>query len=177
MGPWQWKHRDLSTGPPENFILNMVIWDQSYWITSFECMLSNVWLFVAPWTVACQTPLSMEFSRLEYWSRLPFPSFFPTQGSNCISCIGRWISYHHAMWEALTSLRETFNNVCWTKLIPTHCSCIIFVHLPLNSQCYNNPITLVSIFLTTVSILFKGRYSGFSKPEGIRISMVWESQN
>ena len=29
---------------------------------------------VAPWTVACQSPLSMEFSRQEYWSGLPFPS-------------------------------------------------------------------------------------------------------
>ena len=27
-----------------------------------------------PWTIACQAPLSMEFSRQEYWSRLPFPS-------------------------------------------------------------------------------------------------------
>ena len=29
---------------------------------------------VTPWTVACQVPLSMEFSRREYWSGLPFPS-------------------------------------------------------------------------------------------------------
>ena len=27
-----------------------------------------------PWTVACQAPQSMEFSRQEYWSELPFPS-------------------------------------------------------------------------------------------------------
>ena len=27
-----------------------------------------------PWTVACQAPLSMEFSRQEYWSGLTFPS-------------------------------------------------------------------------------------------------------
>ena len=27
-----------------------------------------------PWTVACQVPLCMEFSRQEYWSGLPFPS-------------------------------------------------------------------------------------------------------
>ena len=27
-----------------------------------------------PWTVALQAPLSMGFSRLEYWSGLPFPS-------------------------------------------------------------------------------------------------------
>ena len=30
-------------------------------------------LFATPWTVACQTPLSMEFSRQQYYSRLPFP--------------------------------------------------------------------------------------------------------
>ena len=30
-------------------------------------------LFVTLWTVACQEPLSMGFSRQEYWSRLPFP--------------------------------------------------------------------------------------------------------
>ena len=37
------------------------------------CMLSHVQLFATPWTVAYQAPLSMEFSRQEYWSRLPFP--------------------------------------------------------------------------------------------------------
>ena len=31
-------------------------------------------LFATPWIVACQVPLSMEFSRQEYWSGLPFPS-------------------------------------------------------------------------------------------------------
>ena len=29
---------------------------------------------MTPWTVARQAPLSMEFTRQEYWSRLPFPS-------------------------------------------------------------------------------------------------------
>ena len=38
------------------------------------CVLSHVWLFVTPWTVAHQDPLSMELSRKEYWSWLPFPS-------------------------------------------------------------------------------------------------------
>ena len=36
--------------------------------------LSRVRLFVTPWTVACQAPPSMRFSRQEYWSGLPFPS-------------------------------------------------------------------------------------------------------
>ena len=35
---------------------------------------SRVQLFATQWNVLCQTPLSMEFSRQEYWSGLPFPS-------------------------------------------------------------------------------------------------------
>ena len=35
--------------------------------------LSPVCLFATPWTVARQAPLSMEFSRQEYWNGLPFP--------------------------------------------------------------------------------------------------------
>ena len=34
--------------------------------------LSRIQLFEAPWTVACQAPLSMEFFRQEYWGGLPF---------------------------------------------------------------------------------------------------------
>ena len=37
-------------------------------------LLSHVQLCVTPWTVACQAPLSMEFSRQEYRSGLSFPS-------------------------------------------------------------------------------------------------------
>ena len=37
------------------------------------CMLRHVLLFVALWTIAHQAPLSMGFSRQEYWSGLPFP--------------------------------------------------------------------------------------------------------
>ena len=36
-------------------------------------MLSRVQLFATPWTVAHQAPLSMGFSRQEYWSGLTFP--------------------------------------------------------------------------------------------------------
>ena len=44
-------------------------------IWKWKCSLfTSVWLFATPWTVACQAPLSMEFSRKEYWSGLPFPS-------------------------------------------------------------------------------------------------------
>ena len=37
-------------------------------------VLSHVQLFAAPWTVACQAPLSMAFPRQEYWSGLAFPT-------------------------------------------------------------------------------------------------------
>ena len=40
---------------------------------SFAVFLYNI-LFVTPRTIACQAPLSMEFSKQEYWSGLPFPS-------------------------------------------------------------------------------------------------------
>ena len=36
--------------------------------------LSHVQLLANPWTVARQAPLSIGFSKLEYWSGLPFPS-------------------------------------------------------------------------------------------------------
>ena len=58
----------------------------SCFCTSCKAVVSLLWFLcvcmspsgisdsVTPWTVACQAPLSMEFSRQEYWSGLPFPS-------------------------------------------------------------------------------------------------------
>ena len=40
----------------------------------FACVLSRVQFFVTPWMVAHQAPLPMEFSREEYWRRVPFPT-------------------------------------------------------------------------------------------------------
>ena len=45
-------------------------------------MLSHVWLFVTPWTAACQAPLSMGFSRQEYCCHFLLQGIFMTQGSN-----------------------------------------------------------------------------------------------
>ena len=46
------------------------------------CMLSHVQLFETSWTVANQVPLSMGFSRQEYWSGLPChpPGDLPDSG-------------------------------------------------------------------------------------------------
>ena len=51
----------------ELFISLIYSWSEVKW-------LSRVWLFATPWTVAHQAPLSMGFSRQEYWSGLPLPS-------------------------------------------------------------------------------------------------------
>jgi len=56
----------------ETILFDTVIVCRCYyeWVKS----LSRVQLFATPWTIAHQGPPSMEFSRQEYWSGLPFPS-------------------------------------------------------------------------------------------------------
>ena len=73
-------------------------------VTAPGCLCAQVLgcipLYVIPWTVARQAPLSMGFPRQEYWSGLAFPT--PGESSqpmyqirvSCVSCIGRWILYH-----------------------------------------------------------------------------------
>ena len=64
---------------------------------------SRVQLFATPWTVALQVPLSIRFSRQEYWTGLPFlpPGDLPNPGiepaSVTSTCIDRKIfyPYHH----------------------------------------------------------------------------------
>ena len=67
------------------------------------CVLSCVRLFVTLWTGACQAPLSMGFSRQEYWSGQPFPppGDLPDPVIEPhISCIGKQSLYHCATSEA-----------------------------------------------------------------------------
>ena len=58
-----------SQGSPETMFKVQVQWKWKVKVKS----LSHVRLFASPWTVAHQAPPSMEFSRQEYWSGLPFP--------------------------------------------------------------------------------------------------------
>ena len=66
--------------------------------------LSRIGLFATPWTVAHQAPPSMEFSRQEHWSGLPFPPPGdlpdPRIEPTSPACIGRQILYHWVTWEA-----------------------------------------------------------------------------
>ena len=52
----------------------LVAWRASRLILVRICALSHIQVVMTPWTVACQAPLSMESSRQEYWSGVPFPT-------------------------------------------------------------------------------------------------------
>ena len=52
-------------------------------LNTMLCLIAQLCgLFATPWTIPCQVPLSMEFSRPEYWNEQPFPSpdDLPTPG-------------------------------------------------------------------------------------------------
>ena len=57
-------------------------------------LLSCIWLSVAPWIIAHQTPLSMGFLRQEYWSGLPFSTLgiFLTQVLNPHHLVSRFFT-------------------------------------------------------------------------------------
>ena len=80
--------------------------------------LSRVQLFATPWTVAPQAPLSMGFSRQEYWSGLPFPSpgDLPNPGMEARSPA--------LQADALPSELKGFAMLCYAKSLqscPTLC--------------------------------------------------------
>ena len=71
---------------------------------------SHVQLFVTSWAVAHQVPLSIEFSRREYWTRLPFPTAgaFPNSGTEPMSLASPALAEGYffffttsSTWEAL----------------------------------------------------------------------------
>ena len=66
----------LTRGRPQDeiqFFLTMAMLTSPYSCVCAQS-LSHIWLFGTPWTVTLQAPLSVGFSRQEYWRRLPFPT-------------------------------------------------------------------------------------------------------
>ena len=66
------------------------------------CVLSRVWLFATPWTVAHQAPLSLGLFTQEYWNGLPFPppGDLPSPGVKpSFLCLWHWrvdsLPLHH----------------------------------------------------------------------------------
>ena len=81
------------------------------------CLVAQSCPTLRPHRLACQAPLSMEFSRQEYWSGLPFPSLgylrdhfllqkiFPTHGSNPRLLHCKQLLYHWASGESHIPIR------------------------------------------------------------------------
>ena len=86
-GPLHWERGVLATGSPGKsrlyFYTALSMAEGGGWesqplhrgldLDMCACSLSRVRLFATPWTVARQAPLSVQFSRQEYWSGFPFP--------------------------------------------------------------------------------------------------------
>ena len=81
-------------------------------------MLSRARLFATPWTVACQAPLSIEFSRQEYWSRLPFPS--PKEIENIFNCT--YLHIHHFPHTSFLCTDPDFHLVLFSFNLGTSCN-------------------------------------------------------
>ena len=86
---YMWKIRASRSEPDCNNYMGKYhkrVYHHIYSVQS-ECILSyfsRVWFFVTPWTVACQAPLPMRFSRQIYWRGLPCPppGDLPNSGIN-----------------------------------------------------------------------------------------------
>ena len=115
-----------------------------------------------PWTIACQAPLSMGFSRQEYWSGLPFPSpgdlpnlrdrtqvfhivgrfHLSHQGSPSsttrihtqVPYTGRWILY---LWPPRQVLRRTFLCMCTSTRTDSVCYCNLITQISLCCKCFH----------------------------------------
>ena len=71
---------------------------------------SHARLFATTWTVACQAPLSMLFSRQEYWSGLPCPSsgnLPDPRDQTQVSCIAGWFFTIWTSWEWMKCYSST----------------------------------------------------------------------
>ena len=92
------------------------------WYFTIVCLVAqSLWLFLTPWTVACQAPLPMEFPRQEYWGGLPIAYSRGSSQSrdwNWVSCTGRWILYHCTSWEAHFTMTKPVLLCCayWLSL-------------------------------------------------------------
>ena len=60
---------------------------------------------VTQWTVACQAPLSMRFSRQEIWSGLPYPSPGDLGNWTCVSCVSCIAYVFFTRWTTGKSLQ------------------------------------------------------------------------
>ena len=84
--------------------------------------LSRVLLFMTPWTVGYQAPLSTGFPRQEYWSGLPLPSPF---------ILGSGFNYHN-MISVLFCMTQTYSKEKWSGFLAVSILHVVFFELVCN---------------------------------------------
>ena len=95
--------------------------------------LSHVRLLAPPWTVAYQVPLSMEFSRQEYWNGLPFPT--PED------CLNPGI-------KPTSPASPVLAGGFFPMEPPGKPSCLLSFHLLFNFKCKNSNENILNRFLS-----------------------------
>ena len=98
-----------------------------WWWSSSLCLpaRSRVWLFVTPWTVAHQAPLSVGFSTQEYCCGLPCPppGDLSCSGIEPASCTSKQLLCHLAQWTLdfleLSLSSHSEHRTFWTYKIMT----------------------------------------------------------
>ena len=95
-------------------------------MSEMKWSVSRVWLFATSWIIACQAPLSIEFSRQVYWSGLPFPSpgDLSEPGTEPRSLLqGRQI-FHHLSYQGSLSECLLYANYCQALYTLYVCVCV-----------------------------------------------------
>ena len=87
-------------------------------LSSVVKSLSHVWLFLTPWTVACQAPSSMEFSRQGYWSGLTFVQNNP---SSFLLSVYKITFLSFVCWLCLQLFLSSFST----------CNALLFLNKPI----------------------------------------------
>ena len=137
-------------------------------LSRFSC----VWLFVTPWTVSRQAPLSMGFPSKKTGVGCHFllQRIFPIQGSDrthvsCASCTGRWILDQWATWEAPVCLQLCAN---WWSIRAKH---LLFL-------CFGSRIFSKNVFYSresndVTSVKIKEKFNNTILGEGRHRAVEW----
>ena len=109
------------------------------WAQSF----SHIQFFVAPWSAACQAPLSVEFSRQEYWSGSPFPisEDLPNPGIEPRSLVPTKVK---------GNMHSFYNRIFQSVL---NCECSLYITTGMDMDCHptNSSLFMNGLFLWNVS--------------------------
>ena len=113
---------------------------------------SRVRLCATPWTAAYQAPLSMGFSRQEYWSGLPLPS----PHCRILKDLIQFIPECFNGFRYILQFKSEFSNkefVIWAKVSSWSFFFVSWLYRASPSLAANNIIDLISVFHTVHGVL------------------------